>query len=207
METRYSGLKRNTNTLKHKYTLRNQEWFRIFTDSIREGSKDAAMGSGELSPEQLASFVTYKAPHVYFVPTHAVRQNFPAWVHALGAEVACLMVARNPKLFLEHFETITDNAQSIAQQVGHRQVAAYYLTREPALIRRAPNDRVKAWQAVLDVVGDKDVVKWCFQQSFLPRFIEVSGRASYGSRYQGRYTRVDGAQENLKVVISVFDTQ
>ncbi|CAD7971405.1 unnamed protein product [Amoebophrya sp. A120] len=194
----FSGLKLNTNATKHKHCKRNRTVLSTFADAINRGTSSVA--TVRKSAPDMAQHATMKNPDLMKIPAEQFNKTLSIWTKAVGGEPVVNALSRSGNLLYSDTTLIQDNAAAWGQLLGSREVALYYLSRSPNLLKLNQQTRSKCWQALLDVLKAKPLVFWVMHQSCVPQRVEVLGRSTYGSAYQGTYTRIDGCKINDKVV-------
>eukprot|EP00392_Amoebophrya_sp_AT5.2_P013002 g13113.t1 len=134
------------------------------------------------------------------LPSDQFDKTLPVWTKAVGGDPITNALSRSGNILYSDPTLIQDNAAAWGQLLGSRDVALYYMSRSPKLLTLNQQTRSKCWQALLDVLKAKPLVFWVMHQSCVPQRVEVLGRSTYGSAFQGTYTRIDGCKVNDKVV-------
>ncbi|CAD7973835.1 unnamed protein product [Amoebophrya sp. A25] len=194
----FSGLKMNTNATKHKHCHRNRTVISTFAEQIDRGTMSTTQM--KRSASDLAQHATLKNPDLLKIPQEQYRKTLPTWTRGVGGEPTTNALSRSGNLLYSDPTLIQENAGAWGQLLGSREVALYYMSRSPNLLQLNQQRRSKCWQALQDVLKTKPLVFWVMHQSCVPQRLEVLGRSTYGSSFQGTYSRIDGCRINDKVV-------
>jgi hypothetical protein len=94
-------------------------------------------------------------------------KTLPSWLKAVGPETTMQAFVKQGKLAYADPELVRENASSWGQLLGHNEVAMYYLGRNPDMLHINQQSRKNLYQALLDVVKEKQTVFWLLPQSEL----------------------------------------
>jgi len=173
----FVGLKSNENRWKHKHAERNKTVLR----TLRKFFKEKA-------PERDWSLELCLAnPSIFALDPQKLMKSIPMWIKQVGVPSTISVLYANPHLGHSDPERILDVAPKLSQMVGQKDVALYFLSRQPTLFKFNQRYLRNAHRALTNIFDDKHLVLFILKQTTVPVKISMVSNLQSISSVLGDY--------------------
>merc|ERR1719158_2744151 len=165
----FVGLKSNEDRWKHKHTVRNKNIVNVLRENCGGDSKDWSLE------------LVRSNPLILKLDRDKLSKSTPTLVRKVGVQSTMLTLKQNPAIGAADPERLLDVLPSLTQLLGHKDVALYFLTREPSLVQlnqQFLRTTVRQLNAIFD---DNNTVLSVLKHTVVPRSVAiVSTLQTYG---------------------------